>query len=376
MSAVEEAYARERAEAPHLYAEILQHPVERRILLVRNCPRFNTWGFCEILLYRSWEENFKDPVLGESVALLAVEVLDHLEASSYGAEALEDLRARAWAHVANARRIQMNFEGAEEAFAFAFSFLKLGTREPMEKAMLLDLKASLLTQQRRFSTALGLLGRSVAIFLDVGETHRAGRSLVKMSTVHSVGGEPEKAISLLHRALKLIDPAREPRLLLIAWSNLIDNLTETGQFMEAQKLLMKARPLYKRFARPESQNIRRWIEGKIARGLGQIDQAESLFLAARGGFVLADAAYNTALVSLDLASLYVDQDRMAELKRIAEETVSIFSSRQIHREALAALDYWRHAVAAERAGATLVAGIAAFLKRAQHNPELRFQKPD
>ena len=67
---------------------------------------------------------------------------------------------------------------------------------------------------------------------------------------------------------------------------------------------------------------------------------------------------------------------MTEIKRLAEEMIPIFSSRQIHREALAALDYWRQAVEAEQACATLIAGVASFLKRAQHNPELRFQRPE
>lgn len=370
---IEDAYGRERAAAPGLYAELIQHPVDRRLLLVRNCPRFHTWGFCELLLSRSREQNFQNPMLGESLALLAVEVLDHLEASLYRAESLEDLRARAWAYVANSRRVKADLQGAEEAFTFALSFLRLGTGEPMEKALILDLKASLLTKQLRFSKALSHLRRSLMIFLELGETHRAGRVLIKMSTVHTVAGAPEKAISLLHRALKLIDPNREPRLLLVASHNLINDLTETGQFMEAQKLLRKARPLYKRFDQPWSRNPRKWLEGQIARGLRQMDQAEALFIAARDGFLLADAAYDTALVSIDLASLYAEQGRMAELKRIAEEMVPIFSSRQIHREALAALDYWRQAVEAERACATLVAGVAAFLKKARHNPDLRFQ---
>jgi tetratricopeptide (TPR) repeat protein len=372
---VEAAYARERAEAPALFAELTQHRIERRTLLVRNCARFHTWGFCELVLFRSREQNFQDPALGESLALLAVEVLDHLDPSIYGAESLEDLRARAWSHVANSRRIQTDFQGAEEAFAFAFAFFKLGTREPMEKAVLLDLKSSLLTKQHHFSAALRLLRRAMTIFMDAGETHRACRSLVKMSTVHTFAGEPDKAISLLYRALDLIDPDREPRLLLIAWHNLINDLTETGKFMEAQKLLIKARPLYRRFSQPWTRNPAKWLEGQIARGLGQQDHAEALFREARDGFILANAAYSTALVSLDLASLYVEQGRMAELKQIAEEMVPIFSSQQIHREALAALDYWRQAVEAERAGASLIAGIAAFLRRAQHNPELRFQAP-
>jgi tetratricopeptide (TPR) repeat protein len=376
LGSVEDAYSRERAEAPGLYADLIQYPVGQRTLLVRNRPRFHTWGFCESLLFRNREQNFQDPALGESLALLAVEVLDHLDSSCYGFEPLEDLRARAWSYVANSRRVQADLQGAEEAFAFAFSFLRLGTGDPMEKALLLDLKASLLTKQGRFPTALGLLSRAVAIFLEFGETHRAGRALVKTSSVHSIAGEPEKGISLLYRALELIDPAREPRLRLIAWHNLIDNLTETGQFMAAQKLLVKARPLYQRFPQPWFRNPRKWIEGKIARGLGQIDQAEALFLAARDGFLLMDAPYDTALVSLDLASLYAGQGRMMELKPLAEQIVPIFSSRQIHREALGALDYWRQAVGAEQACATLIAGIASFLKRVQHNPELRFQRPE
>ncbi|MFL6235692.1 MAG: hypothetical protein ACJ76N_21345 [Thermoanaerobaculia bacterium] len=375
LRSIENAYGRERMAAPRLYAELVQHSVERRTLLVRNCPRFHTWGFCELLLHRSRELNFQDPALGESLALLAIEVLDHLDSSIYGPEPLEDLRARAWAYVANSRRIRADLQGAEEAFDFALSFLRLGTGDPMEKALVLDLKASLLTRQRRFSNALGLLRRASAIFLEVGETHRAGRALVKMSSVHSFAGEPEKAISLLHRALKLIDPAREPRLVLVAWQNLIDDLIETGQFMEAQKLLAKARPLYKQFT-PWLSDTRRWIEGKIARGLGQLDRAESLFLSVRASFLKESAPYDMALISLELASLYAEQGRMAELKRLSEEMIPIFSSRQIHREALAALDYWRQAVEAERACAALVAGVASFLKKARHNPELRFQRPE
>lgn len=376
LSTVEDLYAKERAEASSLYADLTQYPIGRRLLLVRNCRRFHTWGFCELLLSQSQEQNFQDPSLGESTALLAVEVLDHLEPSLYGSESLEDLRARAWAYVGNSRRVKADLQGAEEAFAFAFAFLRLGAGEPMDRALLLDLKASLLTKQGQFSKALSFLHRSVAIFLELGEKHRAGRALVNMSAVHSLAGDPEQAIFLLYRALTLIDPAREPRLMLIARHNLIDDLIETGQLMQAQKMLVKARPLYKRFPQPWFQNPRKWVEGKIARGLGQVDRAETLLLAARDGFLLTGAAYDTALVSLDLASLYAQQGRIAELKSLAEEMLPIFSSRQIHREALAAMDYWRQAVEAERAGVALVARVASFLHKARHNPELRFQRPE
>jgi tetratricopeptide (TPR) repeat protein len=368
------SYERERSEAARLFLELAHHPAGQLSLIARNCARVQTWGFCEILLQRSREQNFNDSSLGEGLALAALEILRKLSPAKYGAEPLEDLKARAWAYVANSRRVKSDLRGAEEAFARAFACLSQGTQEPMEKAVLLDLRASLLRAQRRFPEALRCLQRAFAIFRQLGERHQAGRSLVSMSTVHHFAGEPDREIPLLYEALDLIDPQREPHLLLAAWHNLIDALAEARQFMEAQKLLIKARPLYQ--DQPRFRNARKWIEGKIARGLGQSEDSEVLFLAARDGFLAEEAAYDTALVSLDLASLYAEQGRMAELKRVAEETIPFFSSREIHREALAALSYWRQAVEAEEVCVQLVAGVAAFLKRARHNPELRFQTPE
>jgi tetratricopeptide (TPR) repeat protein len=376
LRSIEDVYGRERAAAPALYAELIQHPINRHLLLVRNCPRFHSWGFCEHLLYRGQTQSYEDAALGEKLGLLAVEVLDHLETSRYGAEPLEDLRARAWSYVANARRIQEDLQGAEEAFTFAFSFLHLGTGEPLERALLLDLKSSLLTRQRHFPEALGVLRLSLSIFRKLGETHRAGRALVNMSTIYALTGEPEQAISMLYQALELIDPAREPRLMLIARHNLIDDLIEAGQLMEGQKLLAQSRPLYKRFPQPWFQNHRLWIEGKLLRGLGQADQAEALLLAARNGFLGASAAFDTALVSFDISSLYAEQGRMEELGRVAEAMVPIFSSRQIHQEAMAALDYWRQALEAKQVCSALIAGVASFLKQARHNLDLKFQRPE
>jgi tetratricopeptide (TPR) repeat protein len=363
----------ERGEAANLLTELLEHPGGRRQWIVRNHPRFQTWGLFERLLEYGQEQNFEDPAAGEGWALLALEITDRLE--GFTEERLEDFRSRAWASVANARRVRFDLRGAEEAFAIAFSHLARGAGEPMERAVLLDLKASLLRAQRCFGGALRLLARAIRIFRQLGERHRAGRSLINMSVVYHNTGEIERAIPLLYEALDLIDSSREPRLLLAAWNNLIDDLAENKQFMEAQKLLARARPLYRQFPEPWVQNRRRWVEGKISRGLGQEQDAEALFLRARDGFLAEDAAYDTALVSLDLAALFAKQGRVKDVKRTAEEMMPIFSSRQIHREALAALIFWKQAVDTERAGTELVSGVAAFLKRARHDPDLRFEEP-
>jgi tetratricopeptide (TPR) repeat protein len=364
---------KERADAPALFVELLGLPPEQRDLVLRNVPRFHTWGLFELLVERSLEETPKDPAYGEELGLLALRLSDSLDAGRYGPELIEDLRARAWGYIGNACRVKSDLQGAEEAFASAYRHLKAGSRDAFERALLLDLEASLRRDQRRFEDALKLLRRAVAIFLQNNQRHRAGRSLVNLSTVHHYTGNVDAAIQALSQALELIDPEQEPRLLLCAKHNLADDLAEAGRYLDAQKVYRKNRPLYRNFPDLWTQNRRKWVKGKIARGLGQADQAESLFRAARDGFIAEGIPYDTALVSLELATLYAEQGRMADLKRLAGEMVPIFSSLHIHREALAALAYLKQAVEAERASVELVTGVAAFLRQARHDPGLRFQ---
>lgn len=365
---------KERSESPALFLELTRHPREQRDLWMQESTRFHTWGVLELLVERSMEMSIRNPVEAEDLGLLAVGVSENLDLRRYGIELVEDLRGRAWGYVANARRVKSDLPAAEEAFSKAYGHLQRGTQDPLERAVLFDLEASLRRAQRRFTDSFKLLRRAVSIFLQTSQEHRAGRSLLKMSTLHHQMGNLESAIQLLYQSLRLIDPEQEPRLLLCARHNLIDDLAEAGRFLEAQGLYRESRPLYRDFTDAWSQNRRKWVKGKISRGLGQADQAESLFLAARDGFIGEGIPYDTALVSLELATLYAAQGRTADLKRLAGEMVPIFSSLNIHREALAALTYLKQALEAERASVELVTGVAAYLRRAQHDPALRFEE--
>jgi tetratricopeptide (TPR) repeat protein len=322
--------------------ELIEQPAGRRGMMVHHQRRFRNWVLADLLIERSRERCFQDPAESEELARLGLAVTDVLDEGEHGAERIEDLRARAWGRIGNSFRVRADLMEATTAFETAFAHLKRGTGESLERADLLDLKASLLRDQRRFDDAMRLLRRALHIFLAAEEKRRAAKTLVKMSTLHEHTG-PEQAIPILTRALELIDPEGDPRLYLNAQHNLITNLAEAGRFMEAQRIMIRARPLYPRFADRWMLHRRTWLEGKIARGLGQLNEAEAHLLAAREGFFTVEAPYEGAVAALDLASLYAEQGRMAELKRLAEETLLIFSSLRIDREALAALTLWYQA---------------------------------
>ncbi|MFL6236556.1 MAG: tetratricopeptide repeat protein [Thermoanaerobaculia bacterium] len=369
------ALSAERAEAPARLAELLTHSAEQRLLLIRNHPGFRSWGLLEILIEAARQRTFQKPADGEALARLALQVADLLDAGYYGEERIQDLRARAWGYVGNARRVAADLREAEEFFQTAFGLLQTGTGDPLERALLLDLYASLRREQGKYEETLRLLARALRIYRRVGETHREARALIKMSTVHEHAGTPEKAIPLLYKALPKIDVEREPRLLLSAQHNLITFLAEVDRHLEAQRLLLQARPLYDRFADGWMRNRRRWVEGKIARGLGRAQEAEACFTAAREGFIADGRVLEAASAALELATLYAGQGRTAEMVRMAEEALPIFAARQSHPGALAALSFLHRIAADERASLDAAIRVMAYLKRLCNDPSLPFQPP-
>jgi tetratricopeptide (TPR) repeat protein len=304
-----DALKREREDAPKRLARLAGLSSNGHDLLLNNSPSFQTWGLFEILIQTGRKETFTDPFHAEELLHLALKVSAHLDCSFYGKERIEDLRARTWAYIANARRIRMDLQGSEEAFEEASLLLAVGTDDPMEQALIYDLKASLLRIQQNFDESLWLSRRAIATYRRMGETHRVGHSLVNLSIARRYMGNPGEAISLLYQALDLIDRDRDPRLALCALNNLIEDLALAERFMEAQRMVARARPLYQRFPEPMMQTRRLWAEAKVAVGLGQIEKADELLQQVQVGVSEAGTALDQSFLSRDIASLEASRVR-------------------------------------------------------------------
>jgi tetratricopeptide (TPR) repeat protein len=271
--------------------------------------------------------------------------------------------------------MQSDFGAADQAMERAEQSLAGGTGDPVERARLLDLKASLRKDQRRFAEAARLLDRAIALYRDSAETQRAGRALLNQASLLRTAGHPKRALRALQEAVATLDPQREPRLLLCARHNLAEYLSALGRDLQAHRVFTEAQPLYDRFPDPWTQRRRLWLEGKILRGLRQLDAAEARLAAARRGFLDQDIAYDAALASLDLAAVYALQGRSAEQRRLVEELRPMIESHHLHREAHEALAYFRRAVEDQRATPRLVDAVLHFLDLARHDPGLRFEAP-
>ena len=222
---------RERAEADLLFAELTRHRSERQLLVLGNDSRFRTWGLLEKLLDESQAQRLASRTESERLARLALGLADRLDPDLYGESRLDDLRARAWSYIAEARRLRSDFAGAGEAFDRAHDHLRTGTGDPLERALVLDLEASLRRRERRLDEAKRLLRQAIEIFRENGEEERACRSLVHLASAHRCEGHPVRALALLQEAQRRLDGAGEPRLLLSARHHLIQTLVSAGLLM-------------------------------------------------------------------------------------------------------------------------------------------------
>ena len=366
--------AAERKEAPALLAELLGRPWEEWPVLFRLDRRLQTIAVCELLIEQSFEEGFRDAARAIELAGRGLLLAGLLESERYGRAVVQDLQARAWAYLGNARRIAFDLAGAAEALARAERLAEGGSADPLEEARILDLRASLLSDQGHFEQAAELLELVVDIYDDVHEPHRKGRAMISQGRCLGYAGWPEEAIRQIRLGLSLIDWDREPRLVLMARHNLAWFLNDGGRAEEARRQLERFRHTYREFPDSFTELRLAWLDGRIAARLGRPGEAEPALREVRRRFLADGNGYDASLVTLDLAHLYLEEGRTAEVRTLAAEMLDVFLSHDIHRQALAALAVFQKAAELDNATPGLVREISSYLVRARKNPELRFAK--
>lgn len=374
--AAETVIEEQRTVGRKLLEELIQLPEARRHLLVCNSQRFRSRMLCERLIEQSHEDGFNEPRRAIEIANLATLVADRLRLEDGdGEEALNSLRARAWAQLGNAFRVNVQLADAERAFSVAESLLDEGPIALLDRARVHVLLASLRLDQHRFAEALQLFDRAAVIYKKLGQWSLLGRTLHQKALVCSEAGDSEGEMRLLRQALDLIDPQADPRVFLAVRHHLIEALNEGGRSREAFALLFHTRPLYLKAGDRMNLLRLRWLEGRVALGLQRIEQAEVAFRDVREGFHELGHDFDAALASLDLAGIYILQGRSADVRRIAEETLAVFQAHNTDQEALAALLAFCTAARMDQAELDLVRDISGFLKRARNNPDLRYSPP-
>jgi transcriptional regulator with XRE-family HTH domain len=342
-----------------------REPADRR-MLVEDAEEFRNWGVGELVCHESERAAADDVGRAVELAELAVLIADLAPGEKTWRWRLQGY---ALAHLGNACRVRTDWPGAEKAFRRALELWEAGAPgDPgglLSEVQVLSLLASLRIDQDRLAEAADLLERALAA--NPGALRPS--LLIKKARAQEWSGDYEGALATLRQVGPLPADRQRPRLQAILKHNSAWNLTHLGRFAEAAALLPEIRALT---AQLDALRFR-WLEGRVAAGLGRLAEAAEAFSQVRAGFAEQGIAYDVALVTLELAVVHLQQRRTREVKALAREMAAIFKAQGVHQGALAALKLFCEAVETQAVTVELARRVVDYLYRAQHQPELRFE---
>ena len=359
--------ARERLRGIGLWHTLEKQPQSHRLEMIRRDRRMQTWGLYDRLLETCRELGFQAPGRAVEVAQLALAVVETLDPAEHGAARLADFRACALAALGNAKRLASDFEGGGERLPERPRGAGAGDGRSAARGPPARAPGELAQDLGAFERALALLDLAAAIYRELHDPHLEGRTLLKQAD--AVGYvQPEKAIELAQQGLALVDALREPRLEWCARHTLALALNDAGRPREALAMLEASRPLYAQFKDPWTRIRLRWLEGKIARSLGDLAEAEETFR--RLWYDLQEPAYlhELTLLSIDLAEVCVARGKHEEALELVEELGPVLEEWGMHAEGRAMWLLMQRAVHERRAGAALFRGMAEYVSRAWFRP--------
>ncbi len=291
------------------------------------------------LVERSHSSRYRGPQEMLHFANLARLAAERMPAPSDGAAARKaaDLMTRVWGQYGSALRVCSRPYEAHEGLAKAQAYRLQGTGDPALRAWMLGKLTSLAISEERLREAVQLAEEGGEIFRELGDNQALAGLQTQKAVALIYSGETEAALRALHQAIPLIEYGEDPYLLLSACHNLIRCYIDLDRPDQALMLYSEIREIYKDFDDPLILLKTSWQEGKLLCDLGHLRAAETILLRTRKGYMEKGIPAEVALVSLDLATVYVKLGLVDEVKRTVITTLPIFHALRVKLDTLAAL---------------------------------------
>jgi transcriptional regulator with XRE-family HTH domain len=354
--------AEERTEVEEIWTALERYPISKRRRLIEQAPRASR---SRALAARVCAASLRAAPRNAREALELAELALSIAGRVTGDERLR-AQGYCWAHVGNARRVDNDYDGAEEAFTRVWGLWRAGINvdgELFPEWQLLSLEASLRRDQRQLPEALELLDRAQAGC--GGQPMVVARILLKKEHVLEVMGDTEGALAVLTQAAPLVEAAGNRHLLFSLRFNMADDLCQLGRDAEAAALLPQVRELAIEQANELDLLRLVWLEARVDARQDRTAAACAGLEQVRRKFADLGMSYDGALASLDLAVLWLETGHTAKVRELAVEMEAIFRAQKIQREALAALILFWEAAKRDTATVELVRRVITEIEKAK-----------
>jgi tetratricopeptide (TPR) repeat protein len=367
--AVGKRWQKDRSTAGTLYQELMAEEPARRAELIASDPRFASPALAEELLAEACETARNRPAAAREHAEVALVVIERIDARRYGGGAVAGLRVAAQARRAEALWWGGDSRAADAALLGALDDVEETPIAGLERALYCRVASLVRAGQGRTDEALALLGRATQIYYQEQETAALGECLMEQGWLLAEA-DPQAAIAPFQRALGVVDPVARPWEDLRVRQGLAHCHAELGDGSAAEPMLRQSRQLRKKLS-DEADFLRALqAEGQIEARLGRLDRAMELLRLALEGWLGRGKGFLAALSVIDLAELYADTERRAELAAL-EALGPRLEAAGLSFEATIAVRVVMRLAAREGVAAVYpLAHLRAYLSRARHDPAL------
>jgi tetratricopeptide (TPR) repeat protein len=291
-------------------------PPAERMRWVEANPALATSGLCERLIEECGVACNSRPRAAIELGELAVAVAFRLRDGCYPRRLIADLRGRAQACLAGARRVAGDLDGAWEALERCEDELDRGSGDPLEIAILHRSTGDLLLDLWRLEDAYDAYALAADIYAEVDDADQHAQVLVQLALAKGPR-EPESAIGLLEAALAEMAPHPDRRIELRALHSKTWLLNDLGRPDEAATLLARTRRLYQRLGDPATLARLHWLEARIAHRLGRSGDAELVLRRLWHRLHDLELPLDLCLLSADLVEVYAAQGKAREALPLA-----------------------------------------------------------
>jgi AraC-like DNA-binding protein len=351
----------ERFHADRLWQRIRALPFDEQQLQVKTIGFPSTVLF-DLLRRKSREEGRKDRERGVELARLALASLEGLD-ELFG-ERIHDLRALGWAYIADARRLMLDFGGAEVDLARSDEeWSKPRSMTDLRiSAEIWQIKSALRMCQRRYTEALEQVDRSVRLAELEGDALLLAQALTLRASVNVYRECLRDSASDLGTAAAVIEGKNEPFLSFKINLNQANVHMRLGDRESASVTLSNAASRWEELDYPLGRHEIEHLQGNLCEMAGNLMSAEASYLEALDGFLRADEPRLAVLAALDLTVLDSRGGRCSRSLDLARWSVPILLSIKLHEETLVAIELLARELAARRIDQHTLAEVARLLR--------------
>jgi len=349
--------------ADELFAEVMAlPPADRQEHVKAKIKRYTVGLLARKLIDAARLATPADPPALQSLAQCAFAVCERLS------DATPDrggMMTEAVSLLGNYERLMGQFENARVLFRLAQATLsEEGVTDPMVYAELDSFRGSLARDVGRLEEAARLVARAAVVYQGLAEVEQAAKCGIKLGYIHYQAGEYQDGARAIERALRHLDRERDARLIWCGRHNLTLCLVEMGELVEASRHFQEDQPLYAAFDDAWTRLRRDWLAGRLV-AASDADEAVRLLQVAQSGFLVERSVYDAVLVSLDLAQVYMQTQRLGELEHLAAELSQVLriEGATLAAETLAMLRTVLATISAGSATVRFLSDAAAALRR-------------